>query len=202
MRKILLTFFTICLTVSTATAQNYTEDLIISVNGLSTKSPAANITVERNADNTACTFSLQNFCLIDEESNIPVGNITLEGVTMVDKGTYYELSTEQTIQITPGDDESIPVWLGPELGDVPIVLSGKLTNTHLSANLDIDMSLAIGQIINVAVGDESTAIKTVASTPSIQNHAVYTLSGTQITNASNASLPKGVYIVNGKKVIK
>ena len=85
------------------------------------------------------------------------------------------------------------------LDNVPIVLKGKLSETDLYVNIDIDMTDAIGQLINVVVGQEkkiTTSIQGVKNDYKNKN-AIYTLSGMQVTEAV-----KGVYIINGKKVIK
>ena len=86
------------------------------------------------------------------------------------------------------------------LGEVPIKLSGKLSATHLYVNIDIDMQELLGQIINVAVGQSKnvvSGINGVKVNTNVPTSAIYTLSGLRVNKAS-----KGVYIINGKKVIK
>lgn len=136
-----------------AMAQNYAENLVVTINGESTDPVPASIDVQKK-ENGTCTFMLKNFMLIAGESVMPVGTIELEGVTMTEADGQTTLETTQTINIQAGDDATVAEdgWLGPMLGDVPIVLSGKIVDGHLLANIDIDMSATLEQIINVKVG--------------------------------------------------
>ena len=136
-----------------AMAQNYAENLVVSINGMSTDPVPASIDVQKK-ENGTCTFMLKNFMLADSESSIPVGTIVLEGVTMTEADGQTTLETTQTIRIQAGDDANVPAdgWMGPILGDVPIVMSGKIVGDNLLANIDIDMSELLNQIINVKVG--------------------------------------------------
>lgn len=198
MKKILLSLCVFFVALASV-AQNYNENLTVTINGETTSPIPASITVVRN-DNGTCDFVLKNFILTDGESEIPVGNINLKGVTMEDKGSYQAISTNQVIAIEPGDDPNIP-WIGPDfLTEVPIVLSGKITDSRLAATIDIDMNDLLGQVIKVVVGDEKTGIVNVSTSAPV--HAVYSLSGIRVADKMNSSLPKGVYIVGGKKVIK
>jgi len=207
MKKTLLTLCALCLSAFTAVAQTYTENLVVTVDGNSAEPQSASITVTRNSDNTACDFTLKNFRLKDEVSDIPVGNITLKNVTMTNCNGYYELATTQTIQIAAGDEEGVNAddWLGPELGDVPVEFTGLLNDTKLYANIDIDMTL-LEQVINVKVGEENkdviSAITNAVRAASSTSTAVYNLNGVRVANSLNKSLPKGVYIVGGKKIVK
>lgn len=49
--------------------------------------------------------------------------------------------------------------------------------------------------------DDTTGIGTAATAPAAQDAAVYTLSGVRVNAATTAGLPKGIYIVNGKKLL-
>lgn len=201
MKKTLLTFcLSLCALCGMAQTQtNYDEKIVVKVNEISTDSIPAAITVIDNGNGT-CDFTLRNFHLIDGESDIAVGNVELKGVKMETADGISTISTNQSIVIKKGDDPSVAEWMGPDLGDVPIVLSGKLTATALYANIDIDMSESLGQIINVAVGQEkniTAGIGSVKVTPSANAATIYTLGGVRVSKAT-----KGVYVINGKKVIK
>lgn len=207
MKKFLLSLLVACTALTGMAQTTYEENLIVTVNGESSDEIPASINVTHEADGTA-TFTLRNFVLTSADNEIPVGNITLTGVVVEDKGGYEAISTSQTIQIAPGDMEGVPeeVWLGPTmLGDVPIVLNGKLTDTKLYANIDIDMSSSINQIINVVAGKDegfTTGISTVSTDATTNATGVYTLNGVRVASKLDASLPKGVYVVNGRKIIK
>ena len=161
MKKTLLTF---CLSLCTLcgmaqTQTNYSEKLVVTIDGNSTDSIPAAITVVDNGDGT-CDFSLKNFILADDQSSVAIGNVDLKGVKMEKVDGVSNISTNQNIVIQPGDDPNYgeDEWLGPILGEVPIVLTGKLTATALYVNIDIDMSETLQQIINVVVGQEKNVI--------------------------------------------
>lgn len=203
MKKTLLTFcLSLCALCGMAQTQtNYSEKLVVTIDGNSTDSIPAAITVVDNGDGT-CDFSLKNFILADDQSSVAIGNVDLKGVKMETVDGVSNISTNQNIVIQPGDDPNYgeDEWLGPILGEVPIVLTGKLTATALYVNIDIDMSETLGQIINVVVGQEKnviSGINGVKVTPSANATAIYTLGGVRVNKAT-----KGVYVINGKKVIK
>lgn len=206
MKKFLLSLLVACTALTGMAQTTYEENLIVTVNGESSDEIPASINVTHEADGTV-NFTLRNFVLITTDQQIAVGNITLTGVAVEDKGGYEAISTSQTIRIEPGDMEGVPeeVWMGPSLGDVPIVLNGKLTDTKLYANIDIDMSSSINQIINVVAGKDegfTTGISTISTDATTNATGVYTLNGVRVASKLDASLPKGVYVVNGHKIIK
>ncbi len=203
MKKTLLTFcLSLCALCGMAQTQtNYNEKLVVKINEVSTDSIPAAITVIDNGDGT-CDFSLKNFMLVGEDAPMPIGNVDLKGVKMETIDGISTISTNQSIIIQPGDDPNYneSQWLGPMLEEVPIVLTGKLTATALYANIDIDMTESLEQVINVVVGQEkniTAGINGVKVTPSTNATAIYTLGGVRVNKAT-----KGVYVINGKKVIK
>lgn len=206
MKKILLSLI-LGLTAAAGMAQTtktYNEKIVVTVNGDSTDSIPTNIQITKNNDGT-CNFALKNFCLITEDEGVidttGVGTIELKGVRMSTEDGINKISTNQTIAIVPGDDPKIDYWLASEEGlldQVPIVLAGKFSEDNLYVNIDIDMT-SLDQVINVVVGQENkvvSSIKAIANTATSQK-AIYTLSGIRTKNAQN-----GIFIINGKKVIK
>lgn len=203
MKEALLTF---CLSVAALcgmaqTQTNYNEKLVVTVNGISTDSIPAAITVANNGDGT-CDFSLKNFVMVLDEDSMAVGNIDLKKVQMEEKDGISLITTDQSIEIQPGDDPKFEEdeWLGPNLGEVPIKLSGKLTAYALYVNIDIDMTSLLGQTINVVVGQANNVVSSINTTkvaPATQSTTIYTLNGLRVKKAN-----KGMYIINGKKTIK
>ena len=203
MKKTLLTFcLSLCALCGMAQTQtNYNEKLVVKINEESTDSIPAAITVVDNGDGT-CDFSLKNFMLVGEDAPMPIGNVDLKGVKMETIDGISTISTNQIFIIQPGDDPNYneSQWLGPMLEEVPIVLTGKLTATALYANIDIDMTESLEQVINVVVGQEkniTAGINGVKVNPSTNATAIYTLGGVRVNKAT-----KGVYVINGKKVVK
>ena len=184
-------------------SQTYNEKLIVTLNGESTDSIPASITVD-HLDNGTVNFTLQNFMLVAGEDVMPVGNISLKGVAVVQEDDCESISTNQSITIQPGDDPNIPEesWIGPFLGEVPILLSGKLNDTRLYCTIDIDMMESLEQVINVVIGQPLTTGIHSATVADNSTTRIFTLSGHRVPATSTDNLPKGVYIVNGQKIIR
>jgi len=210
MKKTLLTMvFGLCALCGFAqTTKTYTDNLVVTVNGASTPPMPAQITMEELADGT-CNLSLKNFALVMGGETMAVGNINLDGITLVDEGDYRSFATKQVIRIQPGDDENIPddAWVGPMLQDVPIDMQGRITGDKLYCTIDIDMQATLGQTIGVVFGSLETAIHSTTLAQSAVRVNVYNVNGQCIHRGVAAKdafsgLAKGIYIVNGKKIIK
>lgn len=175
-------------------ARNYEDDLVVTINGNASAPQRTVINVDDKADNTY-TLSLNNFILRSEDAEIPVGNIVVHGITVELTGNYFSFATKQEIEIVEGSIEA-PFWLGPQLGKVPVEITGKLTGNKLYCNIDIDLSETMGQIINVKFGHESlTGIENIVAGE--ESNVIYDLTGRRV----NAVTVPGIYIVNGKKQI-
>ena len=175
------------------TAVEYTDNLIVTIDGESTEPQETTIIVEQNANGTY-KLALNNFVLGDM---IQVGNIVLDGITVTESNGIKNFTVNQNIFITAGDGGSEEEeWLGPQLGEVPVNLIGKMDAEMLYCTIDIDMSELLGQIINVVFGEEGkvTSINSI----NVENSAkvIYDITGRKINEITNA----GIYIVNGKKV--
>lgn len=193
-----------CMSLAPIAAQNYNEQLIVTVNGESTDSIPAAITVVEREDGLI-DFTLTNFMLVMGEEAMPIGNIKLVGIEVTAHDSYKEIKTSQNIVIEPGDIPNVPAesWLGQYLGEVPIALEGILTDTRLYATIDIDMMASLGQVIQVVVGNATnTSISQTVTTRPTQAQGVYTLQGIRVADQLSDALPKGLYIVNGKKILK
>lgn len=114
------------------------------------------------------------------------GSVEAETTTGAD--VYYKLTYNST-----GDTRTLGFYWGAENG-------AAFTNAAGKAYLALPAALA-AQLKGFAfAGGEATAITQVAQDPDA-SAAVYTLSGVRMP-AGLSALPKGVYIVNGKKVMK
>ena len=132
---------------------DYVDDLLVVINGECFDPQGTTINVSKYDDDTY-TLSLQNFMLVAGEDVIPVGNIVLEGMTATEDNGTLTFNTTQAIQIQPGTLAGISPedWLGPMLGDVPIVMTAKIADGKLKCDIDIDMTALLGQVINVYFG--------------------------------------------------
>ena len=173
----------------------YTDKLNISINNEEpTELPETTIIVEQYKDNTY-SLLLNNFAIGDGEDALLVGNIVLNNIIVTEANGIKNINKiERNIFITAGDDENY--WLGPDLGKVPVSLTGKMDTENLYCAIDIDMNELLGQIINVVFGDEKavTSIENIA----VENgeNVIYDITGRKVKEITNA----GIYIVNGKKV--
>lgn len=187
------------------TSKTYTDDLVVTINEQSTPAQKSNIDFV-NHENGTCDFVLKNFCLGEGEEVLYVGNIELKNVELVSGDSYNTFEANQTITIQPGDDAN-QTWLGPMLGEVPIDMKGKINEQQLYCTIDIDMMSTLGQMIKVIFGKDITTGITHVSVTTERLVDVYALNGALLRsrvsseNALNGLQP-GVYVVNGKKVIK
>ncbi len=183
--------------VSTST---YTDDLVVTINGQSTDPMEALVIVE-HLDNGNINFALNNFYLAQDGEQMPVGNIFLPDISVTDEGSYQSFSFNGITNIADGEDEDVEIWVGPLLGDVPLVMTGKMSDDKLYVSIDIDLQETLQQIVYVAFGsdfddDTETAIAGVEANAA-QSNAIYDLSGRQVTSEGKP----GIYIVGGKKVL-
>ena len=156
MKKTLLTFFC-ALTALFAAAQTekiYTEPLVVTINGESTEPQNTAVTVIDNGDGTI-NFELKNFALTEGEESLGVGNIALEDLAVTEiEGGLKTFAYDGPLVITEGDKEGIDAWVGPMLGEIPLVLQGKMSDNKLYVTIDIDMQELMGQIIYVQLGND------------------------------------------------
>ena len=161
----------------------YTDDLTVTFMGEASAPQPTTIFVETQADGKY-TLSLNNF----KFGTMGVGNVVLTDVEGTDNGGVVNLSAEQTIKITEGDDPDVTTWLGPILGDVPVSLKAKMSEDKLYAEITINMMGGI----NVVFGtdDFTTGIDHVTTTPDNGEEAIYDLSGRRLNE-----MQKGINIV-------
>ena len=172
-----------------ASAVEYTDNLVVTINGESTDPQMTTIIVEQNADGTY-KLALNNFVL---GGMFQVGNIVLDGITATENNGIKSFQTSQDIFITAGDGNEDD-WMGPMLGAIPVSLTGKMDAEKLYCTIDIDLG---EMIVNVVFGEQDAV--TNISNITIENGAnvIYDLTGRKV----NAITTAGIYIVNGKKVL-
>lgn len=185
-------FMAVTTMVAMAQTTNYTDNLVVTIDGESTEPQETTIIVEQNNDGTF-KLALNNFVL---GGMIQVGNIVLDGITTTESNNIKSFQTSQDIYITAGEGNEED-WMGPMLGAIPVNLTGKMDAEKLYCTIDIDMSVMLGQVINVVFGDENavTSISNIA----VENaeNVIYDITGRRVNEITEA----GIYIVNGKKVL-
>ena len=148
----------------------FTEDLVVSVNADKTVMPAQDIYVYEMPDGSY-TMSLKNFVLTakDEESGagvqIPIGNIVLTNLQGNNKNKILSFNESREIEIVAGDMEGVSEdeYMGPTLGLVPVVFSGKMAGNKFYCNIDIDMQESLEQTINVVFGKKIVPVTETAA---------------------------------------
>lgn len=134
-------------------AKTYTDNLVVTINGMSTPAQQSDIKVVMAEDGATMDLSLNNFSLLLEGNVMAVGNILLEDVPLIESDNYEVFRTNQVINIAAGDDPE-QTWLGPMLGDVPIVMVGKINDGKLFCTIDIDMRKNLQQVICVSFSSD------------------------------------------------
>ena len=133
----------------------YTEPIVVTINEESSEPQPSEVIVYANEDGTI-DFELKNFVLTLGGNTIPVGNIVVKNLqTEQGEDGLTHFAFNDTINIESGDLEGIDFWIGPQIGDVPLDLHGKLNDSKLFVTIDIDMSeTSLKQIIYVQVGTD------------------------------------------------
>lgn len=129
-------------------ATDFTDNLKVTVNGTSTEQKAV---VSVSSDNNVYTLSLKNFVLSLGGQQMGIGNITIADLQGEQRDGYTLLRGKQNIRITAGDDSSVGMWMGPMLGEVPVDVKAKVTDSTAYAVINITMS-ALQQNIQVTFG--------------------------------------------------
>ena len=151
MKKSLLTLALTLLTTLGISAKNYTDTLVVTVNGTSTRQTAT-ISVDKNDDGTY-NFNMKNFMLKMGGQTMGIGNITLNNLQAATSSKGDVVSTHQDIAITAGDDPKVDKWMGTMLGTIPLDLKLLVNDEKLYTLIDIDMQKTLGQTIHVTFGD-------------------------------------------------
>ncbi len=132
----------------------YTDELVVTVNGETLDPMETSVTVEY-LDDGSINFVLNNFVLDIDGSELAVGNIEVDGIELngADGEEYGTFSFDGTVRVTRGDLEGVAMWWGPLLGDVPIVMEGKITDDKLYVTIGIALS-SLGMDIDVVFGSD------------------------------------------------
>ena len=172
---------------------SYTDKLVVKVNtGENTETteiPSSTINISKNSDGTY-KLSIKNFSLAP---GTDLGDVVADNLTGSTDGEY------TTIKMS-----GVPVKLSDEMfavavGDLKINLDAKFTADKLYALIDLNVTL-LNQVVNVIFGSPFT--ETGIDHVTVKKHSgvdqVYEIGGQHV---NRASVP-GLYVINGKKVIK
>lgn len=198
-------FFTLMLAMvmstMTAMATDYTDNLIITVNGgKPTTVNDVKITVTQQ-ENEKYSFSLKNFSFAGQK----VGDIELNDIEGQEKDGIITLNVPETkIKVkNPAFGIGTTINLA---GGINFSMTAKISNVNNKMYADMTMK-AMGQNIKAIYGDEkniTTGIKAPQATTKANNAtSIFTLAGQQVSSMTSGN----VYIVKTtdgktKKVIK
>lgn len=212
MKKFLLSVCA-CLCMATAAfAQNaaknvsgtYTGDLYISLGApvdTATAEPLPNqsVTITPSQTDSVSTidFSLPNFGF----SGLMLGDINLPGIGVVEGDGQYNFAPndQQSMTFLPGTEAQIDALVSINNSTSSIKDSEAFVNIDViwiqSENVQIPIYVTFVGKKTVEAGISQVATSASKAT------GIYTLTGVRVNATDVKSLPKGIYIVNGKKHI-
>ncbi len=185
MKKI-FTFIAALAMTAGAFATDYTDSLVVTVNGTAAAPQETTITASPNADGTY-NFSLKDFHF----GELNLGDIEMNNVPAEKRDGVTYLNDTQNVSVKLG---FIPMKL-------PVTLHAELyeNETKMYASMDITVSL-LNQDVHVTFGKQQTATRIDAMhTDPASSIEIFDLSGRRV----NAMQPDQVYVVKkGGKTIK
>ena len=177
------------------TGTSYTNDLVVKVKTgdeeQSTTIPSSTINISQNGDGSY-KLSIKDFKL---NESLVLGDVVADNLAGETEGEY------TTIKMS-----GVPVKLSNEmyaaaLENLRINLDAKFTTDKLYALIDLNVTV-VGQeqVVHVVFGSPfiDTGIGQASANRQSDSDQVYEIGGQRVTHASKP----GIYIVNGKKVIK
>ena len=150
MKKTLLSLALALLSSLSMSAKDYTETLVVTVNGTATRQTAT-ISVDKQADGRY-DFALKNFKLNMAGAVMGIGNITLNNLKAAKSNKGDVVTFNDSIKIENGDDPTI-TWVGPSLPKIPLKLKLLVNEEKLYTLININMQKKLGQTIHVTFGD-------------------------------------------------
>ena len=149
MRKI-FTLVLVAMTAIAARATDYNVPITVTINGVSSEQMGVITVVENDG---LYDLTVKNFMLQTINGPMGVGHVELKGIEPYQDGDATLLLTQDQVQMTDGDDPSVPLWMASTLPPVNVLLRGKIEGDHLRCYLDIDMMESLGQLIQVSMGE-------------------------------------------------
>ena len=212
MKKLLLSVCACFCMATAAFAQNaaknvsgtYTGDLYISLGmpvDTATAEPLPNqsvtITPSQTDSISTIDFNLPNFALGD----LALGDINLPGIGVVEGNGQYNFA--------PNDQQSLTFLQGTPMQINALVSindsTSSIKNSEAFVNIDViwvqsedtQMPIYVAFVGKKAVDAGISSVTTTGA----QAKGIYTLTGVRMPNTDATNLPKGIYIINGKKTI-
>lgn len=155
------------------------------------------ITPSQTDSVSSIDFSLPNFAL----GELMLGDINLPGIGVVAGDSVYSFAPNapQSLTFLPGTDDQIDALVS--INDS----TSSIKNSEVVINIDVIwvMSEDSQVPIYVAFVGKKTVDAGISQVSTTETKAtgIYTLTGVRMPNTDATNLPKGIYIINGKKTI-
>jgi len=134
----------------TAMATDFTDKLLVLVNGEGTEQQA---TISVTEHNGLYDLNLRNFILMNGSEPMPVGNVELTDIEPENSGEAIFLRASQNIIVTEGDAEGVLLWMGPMLGELPVNVTAVIEGNNLRAVITLDLMATMQQMVEVRFGE-------------------------------------------------
>lgn len=196
MKKLFTLFLVIAVSAISAMAEDYTDNLSITVGGKTTNQEAT-ITAEEQT-NGKYKFALNNFAFGDEQ----VGDIVIEDVDAIEKDGIVTLTIDKkdkkTVKVTnPGKlGETIN-----KIGGVKLTMKAKISKAAKKMYAVLDMTALIIQV-NATFGDEKNITTGISNLPvnnDNEKEEIFNLQGQRISEAKPGQV---VIVKKGGKAVK
>jgi hypothetical protein len=137
------------MTAMTVMATDYTDSLVVKVNGVATEQSATVSVIKQDGK---YEFILKNFELAMGGQSMGIGTIDIKDISATEIDGRTLLQTSGKIQISNGEGDSPSgMWMGPALGDVPIDFTATINGDKVYASIAITMA-ELKQTIDVTFG--------------------------------------------------
>ena len=200
MKKLFTLFLVIAVSAISAMAEDYTDNLSITVGGKTTNQEAT-ITAEEQT-NGKYKFALNNFAFGDKQ----VGDIVIEDVDAIEKDGIVTLTIDKkdkkTVKVTnPGElGETIN-----KIGGVKLTMKAKISKAAKKMYAVLDMTaklLFIPVTIKATFGDEKNITTGISNLPvnnDNEKEEIFNLQGQRISEAKPGQV---VIVKKGGKAVK
>ncbi len=193
MKKLFTLFLVIAVSAISAMAEDYTDNLSITVLGETTNQEAT-ITAEEQT-NGKYKFALNNFAFGDEQ----VGDIVIEDVDATEKDGIVTLTIDKkTVKVTN------PGKLGKtinRLGGVKLTMNAKISKAAKKMYAVLDMTATLVQV-KATFGDEKNITTGISNLPvnnDNEKEEIFNLQGQRISEAKPGQV---VIVKKGGKAVK
>lgn len=194
MKRIFTLLFAVVMMTMTAMAEDYTDNLQVTVDNNDPVNQETTITVTKNSIGKY-TFSLKNFSF----SSAKVGDIELTDIDGEEKdGIITLVVSETTIKVkNPGFPIGTTINIG---GGIKFSMTAKISKSANKMYADMSME-AIGQNIKAIFGEEKniTGISNLPMTNGSEKEEMFNLQGQRISEAKPGQV---VIVKKGGKAVK